>query len=1629
MPGKKIPVPRCPICQTPFSDDNSHTPHLLHCGHSFCLRCLTKLASSSSSSSSALKPSLPCPKCRHVSPLGNSPLSLPKNFALLSSLSSSSDDGAASGSDDSDSDDLDPGQSPSPRRSCSHGGTGLGANLCRDHELRIGNGTEGLLVKGRECRHRVAVRRVPFAEVADVDCVERELESLRSKSTWCRNICRFHGVVRTDNQFYIVTESCYGSVSSQMQRNNGRLSLGQILRYGADIARGVLELHASGVVCMNLKPTNFLLDVNGNAIVSDYGLPMILKRPSCRKNRSLAETDPVKSHCCVDCMSLTPHYAAPETWEPVKKSLHLFRDDVAGVSVHSDSWSFGCALVEMCTGFTPWDGLSHEEIFRAVVRDGKSPPQYTGVIGHGIPADLWKMIGECLQFKSSKRPTFQAMLAIFLRHLQGIPQNPNVSSDLANCSGIDKLEHSPTSVLDIFQVKSNHLHQLLSEGNLDGVRDLLAKSAKGNNGISVISLLEAPNSDGQTALHLACRRGCPELVDAILEVSDVDVDLPDKDGNPAIVFALAAGSPECVRALVRRSDYGTSRMREGCGQSVAHVCAYYGQPDCMLELLLAGADPNAVDDDGESVLHVAISKKHTECAIIILEYGGCRSMGVLNSKQLTPLHMCIETLNVVVVKRWLEIASSEEIAEAIDTPSPAGTALCMAAALQKGHEAEGRELVRLLLAAGADPAAQDTEHHRTALHIASMANDAELVKIILDYGVDANLRNVHGTIPLHLALAKGAMPCVELLLAAGADCNLQDDDGDNAFHIAAEAAKLIRENLDCIVLMLESPNAAIDLRNNRQVVKKSLHFLVLSKYLGKTLCDLLESLPREWISEDLMEALVNRGIYLTPTIFEVGDWVKFRKSLKNPMRGWQGAKHGSVGFIRDVQDEGHLIVSFCTGSAHVLANEVIKVIPLDRGQLVQLKPGIMKPRYELREQSHDSIGTVLCVEDDGIIRIGFSGASRGWQADPADFQRFEEFKVGDWVRVRNTLVAAKHGFGAVTPGSIGIVYGIRPDSSLLIEFSYLFSPWLCEPEEVEPVLPFKVGELVCVKRSVAEPRCGWGGETHHSVGRIRDIKGNGLLIIEIPNRDIPWKADPSDMEKVEEFKVGDWVRVKASVPSPKYGWDDVTRMNIGIVHCVEDDGDMCVAFCSRSKPFMCSITDMEKVPPFEVGQEIRVLPSVSQPLLGWSNESPATAGIVTRIDMDGALNVRVAGRVNLWKVAPGDAERLPGLAVGDWVKLKQFLGTRPTYEWNSIRKDTIAVVHSIQDFFHLELVCCFRKGRLLVHSSEVEKVTRMNVGQYVRFRPGLVEPRWGWRGACPNSRGIVTTVNADGEIRVSFPGLDGLWGGDPSDFEIEQMFEVGEWVKMKDHACRWKSLGPGSVGVIQGLGYQGDAWDGTVLVGFCGEPELWVGPTSNLDQVDRFVVGQKVQVKPHVKQPQFGWSGHSHSTVGSISAIDADGKLRIFTPAGSRAWTLDPSEVDIVKEETLQIGDWVRVKPTVATPVYHWGEVTHNSVGVVHQMVDGELLMAFCFLNQLWLCKEWEVEKVRAFKIGDCVRFREGLVKPRWGWGMETHASKGKVVGVEANGKLRIRFKWREGRPWIGDPADVVLDESCSQTS
>lgn len=58
----------------------------------------------------------------------------------------------------------------------------------------------------------------------------------------------------------------------------------------------------------------------------------------------------------------------------------------------------------------------------------------------------------------------------------------------------------------------------------------------------------------------------------------------------------------------------------------------------------------------------------------------------------------------------------------------------------------------------------------------------------------------------------------------------------------------------------------IYLSKNTLVSELGINFINVYCCSGKTLCDYLETLPREWISEDLIEALREKGVHLSPTV-------------------------------------------------------------------------------------------------------------------------------------------------------------------------------------------------------------------------------------------------------------------------------------------------------------------------------------------------------------------------------------------------------------------------------------------------------------------------------------------------------------------------------------------------------------------------------------------------------------------------------------------------------------------------------------------------------------------------------------------------------------------------------------------
>jgi len=51
------------------------------------------------------------------------------------------------------------------------------------------------------------------------------------------------------------------------------------------------------------------------------------------------------------------------------------------------------------------------------------------------------------------------------------------------------------------------------------------------------------------------------------------------------------------------------------------------------------------------------------------------------------------------------------------------------------------------------------------------------------------------------------------------------------------------------------------------------------------------------------------------------------------------------------------------------------------------------------------------------------------------------------------------------------------------------------------------------------------------------------------------------------------------------------------------------------------------------------------------------------------------------------------------------------------------------------------------------------------------------------------------------------------------------------------------------------------------------------------------------------------------------------------------STLTVQELTSVKVGDHVRVKPTVVTPKYKWGSVTHNSVGTVTGQISDSFIL------------------------------------------------------------------------------------------
>jgi len=155
----------------------------------------------------------------------------------------------------------------------------------------------------------------------------------------------------------------------------GRLPPAEATRIALQCAQALAAAHAVGVVHRDIKPANILLDANGNATVTDFGIALVTSRPAREAKGSTTGT---------------PHYMSPE---------QALGEPVDG---RSDVYALGVVLYEMLTGSCPFPGRSATEV---IAKHISAPIPKVSDSAPDTPVTLVRLVERMLAKDPAGRPT------------------------------------------------------------------------------------------------------------------------------------------------------------------------------------------------------------------------------------------------------------------------------------------------------------------------------------------------------------------------------------------------------------------------------------------------------------------------------------------------------------------------------------------------------------------------------------------------------------------------------------------------------------------------------------------------------------------------------------------------------------------------------------------------------------------------------------------------------------------------------------------------------------------------------------------------------------------------------------------------------------------------------------------------------------------------------------------------------------------------------------------------------------------------------------------------------------------------------------------------------------------------
>ena len=160
------------------------------------------------------------------------------------------------------------------------------------------------------------------------------------------NIVQVHDFNHDEDLYYMVQEFVPGETLQQLLRRtvkaDTRLPIEEAINYTIDIANAAGYAHKRGMIHRDIKPANIILNMEGNAILMDFGIVKITG---------------ATTHTATGAVVGTALYMSPE----------LIRGEVP--DARADIYSLGVTLFEMVSGRPPFEADSAMSLMMMHMRD------------------------------------------------------------------------------------------------------------------------------------------------------------------------------------------------------------------------------------------------------------------------------------------------------------------------------------------------------------------------------------------------------------------------------------------------------------------------------------------------------------------------------------------------------------------------------------------------------------------------------------------------------------------------------------------------------------------------------------------------------------------------------------------------------------------------------------------------------------------------------------------------------------------------------------------------------------------------------------------------------------------------------------------------------------------------------------------------------------------------------------------------------------------------------------------------------------------------------------------------------------------------------------------------------------